>query len=208
MVRRTRGRELIYATGRDVTDLKRAEEQLQILRRELADASRQATVGVMTASLAHEIKQPLTAIVTNASAGLRWLKGSDPNLARAQSNLDHIVKAGIQLGEVIDSTRAMFGKESAERDPLDIRLLVSNVLALARGELVSHQIVLRNEMGERLLQVMAARVQLQQVILNLDHECNRSYELGNGSGAASHYRISPRSTGNSDNHRSGYGNRN
>jgi PAS domain S-box-containing protein len=159
--------ELIYATGRDVTDLKRAEEQLHILRRELADASRQATVGVMTASLAHEIKQPLTAIVTNASAGLRWLKGSDPNLARAQSNLDHIVKAGIQLGEVIDSTRAMFGKESAERDPLDIRLLVSNVLALARGELVSHQIVLRNEMGERLPQVMAARVQLQQVILNL-----------------------------------------
>jgi C4-dicarboxylate-specific signal transduction histidine kinase len=159
--------ELIYATGRDVTDLKRAEEQLQILRRELADASRQATVGVMTASLAHEIKQPLTAIVTNASAGLRWLKGSDPNLARAQSNLDHIVKAGIQLGEVIDSTRAMFGKESAERDPLDIRLLVSNVLALARGELVSHQIVLRNEMGECPPQVIAARVQLQQVILNL-----------------------------------------
>jgi C4-dicarboxylate-specific signal transduction histidine kinase len=159
--------ELIYATGKDVTDLKRAEEQLQILRRELADASRQATVGVMTASLAHEIKQPLTAIVTNASAGLRWLKGSDPNLARAQSNLDHIVKAGIQLGEVIDSTRAMFGKESAERDPLDIRLLVSNVLALARGELVSHQIVLRNEMGECPPQVMAARVQLQQVILNL-----------------------------------------
>jgi C4-dicarboxylate-specific signal transduction histidine kinase len=159
--------ELIYATGKDVTDLKRAEEQLQILRRELADASRQATVGVMTASLAHEIKQPLTAIVTNASAGLRWLKGSDPNLARAQSNLDHIVKAGIQLGEVIDSTRAMFGKESAERDPLDIRLLVSNVLALARGELVSHQIVLRNEMGECPPQVIAARVQLQQVILNL-----------------------------------------
>jgi PAS domain S-box-containing protein len=160
-------RGLIYATGRDITDLKRAEEQLHILRRELADASRQATVGVMTASIAHEIKQPLTAIVANASAGLRWLKGSDPNLARAQSNLDHIVKAGIQLGEVIDSTRAMFGKESTERELVDVRLLVGNVLALARSELDSHQVVLRNEMREGLPKVMAARVQLQQVMLNL-----------------------------------------
>jgi PAS domain S-box-containing protein len=160
-------RGLIYATGRDVTDLKRAEEQLHILRRELADASRQATMGVMTASIAHEIKQPLTAIVANANAGLRWLKRSDPNLARAQSNLDHIVKAGKQLSEVIDSTRSMFGKDSVERDMVDVRLLVSKILGLAHGELASHQIVLRNEMGERLPEVMAARVQLQQVILNL-----------------------------------------
>ena len=160
-------RGLNYATGRDITDLKRAEEQLHILRRELADASRQATVGAMTASIAHEIKQPLTAIMANASAGLRWLKGSDPNLARAQSNLDDIVRASKQLGELIDSTRAMFGKASAEQDLVDVRLLVSNVLALARSELGSHQIVLRDEMGEGLPEVMASRVQLQQVILNL-----------------------------------------
>jgi PAS domain S-box-containing protein len=158
---------LNYATGRDVTDLKRAEEQLHILRRELADASRQATVGAMTASIAHEIKQPLTAIMAHASAGLRWLKRSDPNLARAQSNLDHIVKAGKGLGEVIDSTRAMFGKASAEQNLVDVRLLVSNVLALARSELESHQIVLHNEIRGRLPEVMASRVQLQQVILNL-----------------------------------------
>jgi PAS domain S-box-containing protein len=160
-------RGLIYATGRDVTDLKRAEEQLHILRREVADASRHATVGEMTASIAHEIRQPLTAIMANASAGLRWLKRSDPDLARAKSNLDDIVKASKQLDEVIDSTRAMFGKASAEQDLVDVRLLVSNVLALARGELDSHQIVLRNEMRERLPEVMASRVQLQQVILNL-----------------------------------------
>ena len=105
--------------------------------------------------------------MTNASAGLRWLKRSDPNLARAQSNLDHIVKASKQLGEVIDSTRAMFGKASAEQDLVDVRLLVSNVLALARSELGSHQIVLREEMREGLPEVIASRVQLQQVILNL-----------------------------------------
>jgi PAS domain S-box-containing protein len=160
-------RGLNYATGRDITDLKRAEEQLHILRRELADASRQATVGAMTASIAHEIKQPLTAIMANASAGLRWLKRSDPNLARAQSNLDDIVRASKQLGEVIDSTRAVFGKASAEPDLVDVRPLVSNVLALARSELGSHQIVLREEMREGLPEVIASRVQLQQVILNL-----------------------------------------
>jgi signal transduction histidine kinase len=124
-------------------------------------------VGAMTASIAHEIKQPLTAIMANASAGLRWLKRSDPNLARAQSNLDDIVRASKQLGEVIDGTRAMFGKASAEPDRVDVRLLVSNVLALARSELGSHQIVLRDEMREGLPEVKASRVQLQQVILNL-----------------------------------------
>src|SRR4029077_6184329 len=160
-------RGLNYATGRDITDLKRAEEQLHILRRELADASRQATVGAMTASIAHEIKQPLTAIMANASACLRWLKRSDPNLARAQSNLDDIVRASKQLGEVIDSTRAMFGKASVEPDLVDVRPLVSNVLALAHSELGSHQIVLREEMREGLPEVIASRVQLQQVILNL-----------------------------------------
>jgi PAS domain S-box-containing protein len=159
---------LFYATGRDITDLKRAEEQLHTLRRELADASRQATVGVMTASIAHEIKQPLAVMVANASAGLRWLKRSDPTGVReAQSNLDQIVKAGKQLSEVIDSTRAMFGKESTDKNPVNIRLLVSNVLALARGELESHQVSLSNEMPDELPEVMAARVQLQQVILNL-----------------------------------------
>ena len=161
-------RDLIYATGRDVSDLKRTEEQLHNLRREFADASRQATMGVMTASIAHEIKQPLAAMMANANAGLRWLKRSDPTgVQEAQSNLDQIVKAGHQLSEVIDSIRAMFGKESAEKNRVNIRLLVSNVLALARGELESHQIVLHNEMPDELPDVMAARVQLQQVILNL-----------------------------------------
>jgi signal transduction histidine kinase len=86
---------------------------------------------------------------------------------QAESNFDHIVKAGKQLSEVIDSTRSMFGKASAEQDLVDVRVLVSNVLALARSELGSHQIVLRDEMRKELPEVMASRVQLQQVILNL-----------------------------------------
>jgi PAS domain S-box-containing protein len=160
-------RGVIYASGRDVTDIKRAEEQLHTLRRELADASRQTAVGAMTASIAHEVKQPLTAILANASAAVRWLNRQDPNLARAQSSLDQIVKASRQLDEVIDSVRGMFGRDSAEKGPVEVSQLVKEVLALSRSELAAHQIVVQNNVREELPKVMAARVQLQQVILNL-----------------------------------------
>jgi signal transduction histidine kinase len=124
-------------------------------------------MGAMTASIAHEIKQPLAVAVTNANAALRWLNRPQPSLAEARANLDQIVKAGHQVTEVIDSIRAMFGKESGEMSPVDVRLLVSEVLALAQGEMETHQIVLRDDVGEELPRVMATRVQLQQVILNL-----------------------------------------
>ena len=160
-------RGLIYATGRDITNLKQAQEQLHTLRHEFANASRRTTMGAMTASIAHEIKQPLAVIVTSANAGLRWLKRPEPNLAEARANLDQIVKAGHRITEVIDGIRAMFGKDSGKSSVIDLRQLVSEVLALAQGELETHQILLRNDMGDRLPQVMATRVQLQQVILNL-----------------------------------------
>jgi PAS domain S-box-containing protein len=160
-------RGLIYATGRDVTNVKRAEEQLHALRREVADASRQAAVGAMTASITHEVRQPLTAIVTNANSALRWLNRPDPNLARAQSSLDQIIKASHHLNEVVDSVRGIFAGHSAERGPVDVYRLVTEVLALAGSELATHLIVVQNNVREGLPNVMGARVQLQQVILNL-----------------------------------------
>jgi PAS domain S-box-containing protein len=160
-------RGLIYATGRDITGLKQAEEQLNTLRRELAAASRYTAMGAMTASIAHEFRQPLAAIVANANAALRWLKRSDPDFKEVASSLDQIVKSGHQLGEVIDSVRAMFGRDSADTNLVDIRLLVSEVLALTQDEMETHRIVLHNGMSARLPEVMAAPVQLQQVILNL-----------------------------------------
>ena len=160
-------RGLIYATGRDVTDLRRTEEQLHTLRRQLADASRQTAMDTLAASIVHEIRQPLMAIVTNANAGLRWLENSDPNVAKACASFDRIEKAGHRLNEVIVNLRAMYGKESRETHLVDIRLLVADVLALAQSELENHQILLRNDIPEWLPKVMAARVQLQQVILNL-----------------------------------------
>jgi signal transduction histidine kinase len=137
------------------------------LRRQLADASRQTAIDTLAASIVHEIRQPLMAIVTNANAGLRWLKNSDPDVAKACASLDRVMKAGHRLDEVIVDLRAMYGKESRETHPVDVRLLVADVLALAQSELENHQILLRNDIAECLPKVMAARVQLQQVILNL-----------------------------------------
>jgi PAS domain S-box-containing protein len=160
-------RGLIYAAGRDVSDLKQVSEQLEALRRQLADASRQAALGAMTGSLAHEIRQPLAAIVTNASAGLRWLTRSDPDVAEARASLERIGAEVSRANEVIAGIRAMFAKESGKVSTVDIRPLVAEVLALARGELSMHQIVLRNDMKEDLPHVRVSPVQLQQVILNL-----------------------------------------
>jgi PAS domain S-box-containing protein len=160
-------RGIIYSVGRDITNLKQTQEQLDTLRRQLAHASRQTTVGAMTASIAHEIKQPLAAIVMNANAGQRWLNKSDPNLAEVQRSLEQIVRDGHRMGEVITSIRAMFGKDVGETSRLDICILVGEVLELTRGELERHQILLSDDMHAGLPAVMAERVQLQQVLLNL-----------------------------------------
>ncbi len=160
-------RGVVYATGRDITDRKRTREQLRTLRRQLADTSRQTTVDTLAASIVHEIRQPLTGIVSNANAGLRWLKNSDPNIDRACSALERIVKAGHRLDEVIVGLRAMFGNESRETSLVDVHLLVGDVLALVQSELDNHQVSLCNDISACLPKIMAARVQLQQVILNL-----------------------------------------
>ena len=162
-----RDRELIYAGARDITDLKQTQEHLQALRNQLAHASRHTAVGALTASIAHEIKQPLAGIVTNASAGLRWLNRSDPNLAEVRTNLEQIVRAGHRIDEIIASTRAMFGKETSEKRRLDVRALVGEVVALVQAELETQRVSLRNDITDRPLQVVGDRVQLQQVLLNL-----------------------------------------
>jgi C4-dicarboxylate-specific signal transduction histidine kinase len=106
-------------------------------------------------------------MVMNANASLRWLNKSDPNLAEAQRSLEQIVRAGHRMEEVIASIRAMFGKDVGETSQVDIRILVGEVLELVRGELETHRILLRDDMHAGLPAVMAERVQLQQVLLNL-----------------------------------------
>ena len=139
----------------------------QTLRCQLADASHETTIEAMAASIAHEIKQPLAAIVTNARAGLRWLERSDPDLAEARAAFNRIVDAGSRTNEVIEGGSFLFGKQSRETSRINIQKLISDVLSLVQGELENHDIVLRTDFADDLPEVTASRVQLQQVILNL-----------------------------------------
>ena len=173
-------RGVIYSVARDITDLKRSQEQLHALRGQLAHASRQTTMGAMTASIAHEIGQPLAAIVANAGAGLRWLKRLDPDLAEVQVALEQIVRDAHRTNEVIAGIRAMFGKAVGEASPVDIRLLVGEVLQLAQRELETHRILLHNNMRDGLPEVMGERVQLHQVFLNLTMNAIEAMSSVNG----------------------------
>jgi PAS domain S-box-containing protein len=160
-----RGR--IYASGRDVTQLKQSLEQLQTLRHQLADASRDASMDAMTASIAHEIRQTMGAIVANANAGLRWLEHSKPNLSEARATFAGIVEASRQADEVIEGIRALFGKQPQQTSVVDLRQLVSDTVSLAQCELDNHDIMLRCYIPDWLPKVMGARGQLQRVFFNL-----------------------------------------
>ena len=134
---------------------------------ELAHVNRMATAGELSASLAHEIKQPLAAMVTNANAGLRWLGRSTPDFDEARSAFQRIVADGHRAGQVLGSVRAMFEKDSGKRAQVDLNGVISEVLALLEGELRAHRVLAQTDLLDSLPQVAGNRVQLQQVIVNL-----------------------------------------
>jgi PAS domain S-box-containing protein len=157
----------IYAVARDITDLKNAANQLQVARRELAGITRHTTMGAMTASIAHELRQPLSALITNASAGLRWLNRAEPDLDEASAALRRIVENGTRASSVIVGIRSMFQKDLGERGPVKLNDLIDEVLAIVRGELERHQVSVETKLCDRLPTIIAERTQLQQVVLNL-----------------------------------------
>jgi PAS domain S-box-containing protein len=155
------------ATTVDITDRKRAEAASRDSLSELARVARLTTMGEMTASIAHEINQPLGAIVTSGSAGLRWLTNATPDLEEARASLKRIVKEGHRAGQVISGIRAMLRKGSNVKEPLDVNELIRDVLMLAHGEIENQKVVIRTELEENLSRVLVDRIQLQQVVLNL-----------------------------------------
>jgi PAS domain S-box-containing protein len=157
----------IYAVARDVTDLKNSAAQLQASRRELADVSRHTTMGEMAASIAHEVNQPLAALVTNANAGLRWLANAKPDLDQIRAILKNIVDDGHRASAVITGIRSMFRKDAGERSPVSVNDLIGVVLSVVHGELESHRVLLQTVLCEGLPPVIAEQTQLQQVVLNL-----------------------------------------
>src|SRR5262249_8873510 len=136
-------------------------------RAEFARVARLTAVGEMAASIAHEVNQPLAAIVTSGNAGLRWLANSAPDLNKIQNSLQRIVRDGVRASEIVGGVRAMFKKDARERAPLQVRGLVEEVVALLDGELRSEQISVQLDREGEVPRVLANRVQLQQVLLNL-----------------------------------------
>ncbi len=146
---------------------RRAEAASRVALSDLARVSRVTTIGEMTASIAHEINQPLGAIVTNGEAGLRWLGNATPDLAEVRAALTRIVGSGHRASQVIARIRAMLKKDDGTRVLLDFNDLVEEVLVFVHGELEDNRIVLKTQLNETLPKVFADRVQLQQVVLNL-----------------------------------------
>ena len=143
------------------------EHERAVLREELAHLSRVATMSEMSSSLAHELNQPLTSVLSNAQAALRFLGHEPPNLAGAKECLQHVVESDKRASEVIRRLRSMLRKETGEFRDLDINDVVAEVVVLMRSDLVSRNANLELNLGRNLPPVRADRVQLQQVLLNL-----------------------------------------
>jgi PAS domain S-box-containing protein len=158
----------------DMTDRKLAEEKLRASEQrlldaqmELARATRVTTLGELTASIAHEVNQPLAAVVNAAAACRRWLDGGTPNLDEARSAVDWIVNEGNRASEVIRRVRALANKTDIEKVPLDVNDVAREVISLVQRELVSNQVSLQMELAPALPTILGDRIQLQQVIINL-----------------------------------------
>jgi NO-binding membrane sensor protein with MHYT domain len=146
---------------------KRAEEALRQARADLAHVNRVTTMGALTASLAHEVNQPITAAVTNAHACLNWLAGDTPNLAEARASAMSIVEDGTRAADIINRTRLLFTKSPPQREPVDVNDVLQEMIVLLRSELTRYSISVRTELAAHLPQAMGDRVQLQQVMMNL-----------------------------------------
>ena len=151
----------------DLTDRKRAERAYAQVQMELAHANRVVTMGHLTASIAHEVNQPIGAAITYAKAALNWLSPQPPNLDEARRALNTIVEAGVRAGDVIDRIRALVKKAPTRKDRVDINEAVMEVVELTRGEAAKNAISVEIRVAERLPPVQGDRVQLQQVILNM-----------------------------------------
>ncbi|MEA2884560.1 MAG: hypothetical protein QOH32_3816 [Bradyrhizobium sp.] len=157
-------------TGTDITASIRADNAERALREaqsELAHVTRVTTLGELTASIAHEVNQPLAAVIANAEACLRWLDRETPDLAAARRSAEWVISDGIRASEVVRRVRALANKADMEKLPLDLNDVVREVIVLVQRELNDHLVSLRTEFAPALPTVLGDRVQLQQVIINL-----------------------------------------
>jgi PAS domain S-box-containing protein len=153
--------------ARDITERKRAEEALRQAQTDLAHASRLTTMGEFTASLAHEVKQPIAAAVTDANTCVRWITRDEPDLKEAREAAWRIVKDTERAAEIINRVRLLFKKGTPQRELVDVNEVAREMIVLLGDEASRHSISVRTELAEDLPQVIGDRVQLQQVLMNL-----------------------------------------
>jgi PAS domain S-box-containing protein len=163
----TAGHPVFIGALQDVTESKLAEEALDKARSELAHVARIATLNALTASIAHEVNQPLSGIITNASTCRRMLDGDPPNIEGARETARRIIRDGNRASDVITRLRALFSKKDSTLEPLDLNEATREVIALSLSDLQRNRVVLLSDLAEDLPPVIGDRVQLQQVILNL-----------------------------------------
>jgi PAS domain S-box-containing protein len=167
LVERVAGRPLFIGALRDVTETRRAAEALDRARDELAHVARVTTLSTLTASIAHEVNQPLSGILTNASTCLRMLDVEPPNIVGARETAKRSIRDGKRAADIITRLRALFSKKDFALEPVDLNEVTREVIALSLSELQRNRVVLQSELDDDLPLTHGDRVQLQQVILNL-----------------------------------------
>jgi signal transduction histidine kinase len=156
-----------YGVSTDIDDRKRAEQEREQLRADLAHVNRVSMLGELAASVSHELKQPIAAAMINAQTCIRWLKRDQPDVDEALEATMRLVKDGTRATEVIDRLRSLYKKSPPQRELVDVNEIVREMLALLRGEANRYSIVTRSDLAPDLPTITADRVQLQQVFMNL-----------------------------------------
>src|SRR5437588_4296018 len=156
-----------FGSSTDVTERKRAEEALRQAQADLARVNRVTTMGELTASLAHEVNQPIAAAVTNANTCLRWLTRDDPDLQEAREAASRIVKDATRAAGIISRVRLLFKKGTLRHELVDVNEAIREMIVLLRSEATRYNITVRIELAPDLPRIMGDRVQLQQVLMNL-----------------------------------------
>jgi PAS domain S-box-containing protein len=162
--------EQFVGSSTDITERKHAEQEREKVRQleaDLAHINRVSTLGEMAASLAHEIKQPIAAAITSANSCIEWLAHEPPNLDRARAAAARIDKYGNRAAEMIDRIRSFYKKSPPQRELVDVNGIIQEMLTLLKGEATRHSVALHTELAAELPKIMADRVQLQQVFMNL-----------------------------------------
>lgn len=157
----------VLVTLMDITERNRTQGALQQAQAELAHVTRLTTLGELTASIAHEVNQPLAAIVTNGEACLRWLAYHPPELGEVRGAVESMISDGVRASEVVWGLRALLKKSNPQRTMLDLNDVIDQLILLVERELLNNRVTLRLELAPALPAVLGDRVQLQQVIMNL-----------------------------------------